>query len=81
MVYPVDGDGDVVLSTRLYVFCEAMQDLRALKLLEALTDRDTAAALLKETADFTVYPRNNEYLLSVRQAVNGIIKTELKKKG
>lgn len=81
VVYPVDGDGDVVLSTRLYVFCEAMQDLRALKLLEALTDRDTAAALLKETADFTVYPRDNEYLLSVRQAVNGIIKTELKKKG
>lgn len=77
VVYPVDEDGNVVVSTRLHVFCEAMQDLRALKLLESLTDRATTAALLEEVSDFTVYPRNNEWLLTMRQKVNERIKQQI----
>ena len=80
VVYPVDEDGDVVISTRLYVFCEAMQDLRALKLLEKLAGADTAMEFLEEVKGYTVYPRNNGYILSVRQAINARIQSELSKK-
>lgn len=70
MVYPLDRDGEVVCSTRLYVFNEALQDLRALKLLEALTDRETVMGLIRDVESFAVYPRNNQYITELREAVN-----------
>lgn len=74
VVYPLDEDGEVVCSTRLYVFHETMQDLRALKLLEALTDRQTVMDMLGDIDLFASYPRNNEYIIKLREQVNSKIK-------
>lgn len=70
VVYPLDEEREVVCSLRLYVFHEAMQDLRALKLLEELTDRDTVLEMLKDVEGFTCYPRNSEYIIQLREMVN-----------
>lgn len=77
VVYPLDADGEVVCSNRLYVFNEALQDLRALELLESLTDRETVLSLIEDVKDFRVYPRNNEYILSLREKVNKIIEERI----
>ena len=77
VVYPLDRDGEVVCSTRLYVFNEAMQDLRALKLLEKLTDRETVMELIQDVESFAVYPRNNQYIMKLRETVNREIQLHL----
>ena len=74
VVYPLDEDGEVVCSTRLYVFHDSLQDLRALKLLESLTDRQTVVDMLGEIDKFASYPRNNAYILEMRERVNQKIK-------
>ncbi len=74
LVYPLDADGEVVCSLRLYVFNEAMQDLRALKLLESLTDKETVLEFLEEVKGFDVYPRNSQYIICLRERVNEKIK-------
>ena len=73
MVYP-KKNGELIKSLRLYVFNEAMQDLRALKLVETLEGREAAMALLDEIKSFEDYPRNCEYYLSLRQKINDKIK-------
>lgn len=73
VVYPVDAQGDIPVSLRLHVFYDALQDYRALKLLERLTDRPTVLSLLEDTQGFDRYPRNNEYLLQLRSKVNAMI--------
>ena len=78
VTYPVDEDGDVVLSFRLHVFNEGLQDLRALYLLESLTDRETVLSLLEELDGFEKYPRNSQYLLTLRHKINEMIKTHSK---
>jgi len=70
VVYPLDENGEVVCSHRLYVFGEGLQDMRALKLLESLTDRETVIQMLDEVVGFDVYPRNNEYILNLREEIN-----------
>lgn len=77
MVYPLDEDGEVVCSLRLYVFNEAMQDMRALKLLETLTDRETVLGLLEDVQGFDRYPRNSSYILELRETVNRKIREAL----
>lgn len=77
MVYPLDEDGEVVCSLRLYVFNEAMQDMRALKLLETLTDRETVLGLLGDVQGFDCYPRNSSYILELRETVNRKIREAL----
>jgi hypothetical protein len=74
VVYPLDTNGEVVCSLRLYVFNEALQDMRALKLLESLTDRETVQELLEEIVGFKVYPRRSDYILRLRETVNRMIK-------
>ena len=74
LVYPLDEDGEVVCSLRLYVFNEGLQDMRALKLLESMTDRQTVIDLLNEIDGFDSYPRNNQYILQLRERVNQEIK-------
>ena len=59
---------------RLYVFLEAFQDMRALELLESLTDRKTVMALLEDVEGFDVYPRNGQYILQLRERVNQMIR-------
>ncbi len=73
LVYPLDENGDLICSLRLYVFNEAMQDYRAMKLLEKLTDRETVCALLEDIRGFDKYPRNSEYYLTLRETVNRAI--------
>lgn len=81
IVYPLDQDGDVVISHRLYVFYDGLQDYRALKLLESLTDRQTVESLLSDISGFEVYPRNSKYLLALREEVNRLIAVALEKAG
>lgn len=83
LVYPgVDGPID---SIRYEVFREALQDLRALRLLESLVGRAKTTAILEDVtvpgADpdlqpitFSRYPQSDEWLLSVRERVNQAIK-------
>lgn len=73
VVYP-KKNGELVKSLRLYVFNEAMQDLRALYLLETLAGRDDAEALLGDVENFEDYPRNTDYYLELRKRINEIIK-------
>ncbi len=70
-VYPGE-DGTPLSSLRLKIFHHALQDLRALELLESLTDRETVENTVKEfeTVTFSEYPRNSRYLLETREAVN-----------
>lgn len=77
VVYPLSADGEVVCSTRLYVFNEGLQDLRALKLLESLTNRQTVLELLEQVKGFQEYPRSNAYILNLRETVNRMIQENL----
>ena len=79
MVYPVNEDGEVVCSHRLYVFMEGLQDMRALELLEELTDRQSVETLLEEIEGFDRYPRNSEYILNLRESINDKIHAALGK--
>ena len=78
VVYPLDEDGGVVCSLRLYVLNEGFQDMRALKLLEELSDKQTVNELLSEIHGFDEYPRNNQYILELREKVNQEIKKRVK---
>ena len=69
VVYP-KVDGKIVCSLRLYVFYEALQDLRALQLLEELTDRKTVDELLCDIYRFETYPKSSDYLINLRQKIN-----------
>ena len=77
VVYPLDPDGEAVCSTRLYVFHESMQDLRALELLESLTNRNTVEKLLSDIDGFKKYPRSNDYLIHLRECVNRLIRENI----
>ncbi len=77
VVYPLNENGEVVSSLRLYVFLEAMQDLRAMKLLESLTSREEVLALLEDLTNFDVFPRNSEFYLNLRETINRKIAEKL----
>ncbi len=72
-VYPGEG-GQPEESLRLMLFLHAMQDLRALRYLEKLTDRETVVQLIHEglpgPLTMREYPRTEEYLLTLRERVN-----------
>ena len=73
IVYP-GRDGRVVESIRYMAIRQAMHDLRALELLESLTDRQTVEQLIQEdlteTLTLTNYPHENGYLPTLRSRVN-----------
>lgn len=71
MVYP-GPEGQPLSSLRQQVFLEALQDQRALQLLESLTSHEEAVALMEAGADitFSEYPRSAAWLLSMRERVN-----------
>lgn len=64
-------------SMRLFVFNEAMQDFRALKLLESLIGREEVLALLTELKNFDEYPRNGEFYIQLRDKINRRIQVAL----
>lgn len=73
VVYPGE-DYQPIESLRLMVFREALQDLRALQLLETLTNRAHVEALIESLAGmritFKMYPRRADFLLELRKQVN-----------
>jgi len=75
-VYP--GDDGPWESLRLCVFYDALQDIRAFKLLESLIGKEKTVALIEEAAGQTVtfkdYPHSAEALLKVREKVNAKIR-------
>lgn len=74
LVYP-GRDGRPEESIRLLAMHGAMQDARALSLLEKLTGRENAMRVLEAAGEIslTQYPRTGEALLSLRNAVNDAI--------
>ena len=65
------------------VFDECIADMRALKMLEGLTSREHVLALIQEGFDreitFYDYPRNDDYLPTLREKVNAEIMEKLGK--
>jgi hypothetical protein len=75
-VYP-GLDGQPEESVRSMVFLHALQDMRALELLESLTDKACVVSLLEncisQPLTFKQYPQSAAYLLDVREKVNNEI--------
>ena len=71
-VYP-GKDGKPEESIRLVVFHEALQDMRALQLLERFAGKEKVLQLIEKDGKpltFTEYPREAGYLLHLREQVN-----------
>ena len=74
MVYP--GPNGVIESMRYEYLHDALQDLRALQLLEQKIGRDAVLVLLEEFAPgmtFESYPHSADALLAFREKVNALI--------
>jgi hypothetical protein len=78
LVYP--GEDGPIESIRLEVINEALQDLRALQLLEGVVGREEVLALLQEGLDYEItfeqYPQDQEWYLQKREQINQKIKRE-----
>jgi hypothetical protein len=76
MVYP-RLDGKPVYTLHALQFYEALQDLRACRLLEKKIGHDAVVALIEEECEepmtFASYPRSAEYLLRLREKINAAI--------
>lgn len=81
LVYP--GEDGPVESIRLEVLYDALQDLRALQLLESLVGREQVLELLEEGLDgeitFDHYPKDQEWYLLKREQINMIINEKMTK--
>lgn len=78
-VYP-DRGGKPAASLRLMLVQQALQDLRAMQLLESLTDRATVAALIDEGVEpitFSKYPHDDGYVLGLREKINAEIEKRI----
>ncbi|REE85348.1 uncharacterized protein DUF4091 [Paenibacillus taihuensis] len=75
LVYP--GEDGPISSIRLAVLREALQDIRALRLLESLTSKQDVVELLEaglsEPITFRQYERGSAWLLAMRERVNRLI--------
>ncbi len=76
-VYPGEG-GQPEESLRLMLFLHAMQDLRALQMLESKLGFEEVKQLIHEGLDYEItmkiYPRDEKWLLALREKVNRLIK-------
>lgn len=78
-VYPAP-DGTAYESLRICVFHDAIQDMRALKLCEEFYGKDYVINLIDEDIEpitFSEYPRNDKYILGLREKINKAIKDKL----
>ena len=68
-------------SLRLHVFYDGFQDMLALKLLEKLTSKEKATAIiegeLEKPLTFSEYPHSAEWILKTREKINSEIKKNL----
>lgn len=80
LVYP--GPDGPIESIRMEVFYEALQDLRALQLLESFIGKEQVVALLEEGLEqpitFSEYPRAMEWLLAKREQINRTIQQHVR---
>ncbi|MCL2508238.1 MAG: DUF4091 domain-containing protein [Oscillospiraceae bacterium] len=80
VVYPGDG-GQPLVSLRLKVFYDAIQDMRALQLLESLIGREKTVSLLESDTGgaitFSEYPRDDQWHLAKREEINAAIKAQV----
>ncbi|MFC5450361.1 DUF4091 domain-containing protein [Paenibacillus aestuarii] len=78
LVYP--GDAGPIESIRMQVFYEALQDLRALELLETLIGCERTIALIEEDLEspltFSEYPHDPSWLVIKREKINRLIAQE-----
>lgn len=81
LVYP-GTDGEAWESLRLTSMREAVDDIRALELCESVCGRETTEKLISEGVEgeltFKNYPRNNEYLINLREKIALAIEEKLK---
>ncbi|MCJ8012127.1 DUF4091 domain-containing protein [Paenibacillus sp. KQZ6P-2] len=81
LVYP--GEEGPIESIRMEVLREALQDLRALRLLESILGREAVLEALDEGLEepitFSSFPRDADWLLSKREWMNGKIKEHIHK--
>ncbi len=78
-VYP-GRDGQPVESIRLMQVDQALQDLRAMQLLERLSDRETVLRLIDDDFEpirFASYPHDEAWILGLRTRVNREIEKRL----
>ncbi len=79
LVYP-GKDQKPEESIRIMVLYEAMTDIRALKLLESMTDREYVYGLIHEELDIRInykeYPHQSDYYINLRERIN----TEIEKR-
>lgn len=79
-VYP--GKNGPLASLRALVFYDALQDISACRILEKYIGREAVIKMIEDEADmeirFAKYPRNAEFLLKLREKINGEIKKYLK---
>lgn len=82
VVYP-DKDGGVLLSLRLKVFCDALQDMRAMQLLESMIGKDAVMKIVEKDVDtpiaFDSYPHSDEWQLQMRESINDEIRRQIAK--
>ncbi len=79
-VYP-SNDGKALESIRLVVFHEALQDLRAMQMLEKLAGREKVMEILEdgiEPLTFANYPHDADYILCMRERINAEIAKRVK---
>lgn len=73
VVYPGE-DGQPIESIRLSNTYDALQDIRAMKLLESYIGHEEVVKLIEDCAKmelkFNVYPKNAEFLLEMRKRIN-----------
>ena len=75
-VYPAD-DGTAYETLHLLGFTQALYDLRAMKLLESMTDKETVMSIIEEGIEpitFKEYPHSDDYILNLREKINAKIK-------
>lgn len=76
VVYPGDN-GVPLISLRLKVFYDALQDMRALQLLESLIGKEKTMQILEdgiEPITFAQYPHCDDWQLATREKINAAIK-------
>ena len=75
-VYPA-SDGSALETLHMLGFTEALQDLRAMKLLESLAGREAVMEILEDGVSpitFKEYPHGDAYILNMREKINSKIK-------
>lgn len=80
-VYP--GQTEVIESLRIKVFKEALQDMRALRLLENYMSHDEIVTMIEQYTNcelrFDSYPKGEALFIGLREKINDLIKANVTK--